>query len=196
MKKISLLFLLLFTLQGLSQEKLFRFGFLLNTNVTTLSADPEIGTVKPQLAFGGSAFARVKILFLYAELDAGFSSKEMIVSNSVSGTKFEYDYSLNGLDLSGILGWRVIGIGKLGNFRLFTGFNLNNYTKVTVTSNGSSVTNPSINTGNNSFVLGTGVDIWRIVFNLKYNFGLTDISSLNNQEIKTTSFIVSMGIKF
>ncbi len=196
MKKSILFLLLLASFYGNSQEKLFRFGFLLNGNITTLSADPEIGTVSPQLAFGGSAFARVKILFLYAELDAGFSSHEVNVSNTVMGSKYDYTYSLNGLDLSGILGWRVIGIGKMGNFRLFTGFNINNYTKITVTSNGSSVTDPSINTGNSAFLFGTGVDIWRIVFNLKYNIGITDINSLNTQKMKASSFVVSIGIKF
>lgn len=196
MKKNFFLLLLMTALTAVSQEKPFRFGFLLNTNATTLSADPEIGTIKPQLAFGGSAFARIKILFLYAELDAGFSSHEINVSNTVMGSTFNYNYSLNGLDLSGILGWRVIGIGKIGNFRLFTGYNINNYTKISVTSNGSSVTNPSINTGNSSLLVGTGVDIWRIVFNMKYNIGLTDLSSLSNQEMKASSFVVSLGIKF
>lgn len=196
MKKAFLLVLLLSALNGISQEKLFRFGFLLNSNVTSLNAEPEIGTVNPQLAFGGSAFARLKILFLYAEIDAGFSSHEVNVSNTVLGTNYEYNYNFNGLDLSGILGWRVVGIGKLGNFRLFTGFNINNYTKITVTSNGSSVADPSINTGNSAFLFGTGVDLWRIVFNLKYNIGLTDLSSLSAQEMKSSSFVVSLGIKF
>jgi hypothetical protein len=196
MKKTILLMLFLSALTGVSQEKLFRFGFLLNTNVTSLSADPEIGTVSPQLAFGGSAFARLKILFLYAELDAGYSAHEVNVSNTVMGTKFESNYVFNGLDLSGILGWRVIGIGKLGNFRLFTGFNINNYSNIKVTLNGSSVSDPSINTGNSAFLFGTGVDIWRIVFNLKYNIGITDLSSLSTQEMKSNSFVVSLGIKF
>lgn len=195
MKNAILILILLVSFKANSQEKIFRFGFLVNSNLTSLNADPEIGTVSPQLAFGGSAFARVKLLFLYLEFDAGFSSHEVEVSNTISGSKFEYNYTLKGLDLSGILGWRVIGIGKLGNFRLFTGYNINNYTKITVTSNGSSVTDPSINTGNSALLFGTGVDIWRIVFNLKYHIGLTDINSMNNQEMKSSSFVISLGIK-
>lgn len=196
MKKALFILLLCSGITVFAQEKIFRWGVLVNSNFTTLIADPEIGTVNPKLAFGGSAFARIKILFLYAELDAGFSSYKVESSNTINNSTFDYTYTLNGLDVSGILGWRVIGIGKLGNFRLFTGYNFNNYTKINVTSNGASVTNPGINNGNSSLIIGTGIDVWRIVLNMKYNIGITDLNTLDNQTLTASSFVVSLGLKF
>jgi len=196
MKKLLLLLLFLSVFGLKAQLSPFSFGFLFTTNATSFNAKPGIGTISPQPAFGGSAFARLKILILYAELEAGYSSHKVNSSQTLSGSKFEYNYTLDGLDISGILGWRVIGIGPLGNFRIFAGYNFNNFTKITVESNGSVVTDPAINTGNSSFLVGTGVDLWRIVFNFKYNVGLTDLSSLNNQELKANSASISVGFRF
>lgn len=194
-KLLPIVFLFAVTISQ-AQMKPFEFGFLFNTNATTFISEPSLGTAKPMFGMGASVFGRMKILFLYAELDAGYASHAVNVTQTASGLAFSSDYKLNGIDISGILGWRVIGIGPLGNFRLFAGYNINNFSKITVETNGTSVSNPSINTGNSSFVLGTGVDLWRIVFNLKYHIGTSDLSTLATQEIKAASFLASIGIKF
>ncbi len=196
MKKLLLVLILAFTFSSDAQVKPVNFGFLFNTNATSFNAEPRIGEINPQLGFGASAFARVKILILYAELEAGFAGHNVNVNETSSGLNFNYNYSLNGIDVSGILGWRVIGIGPLGNFRLFTGYNIGNFSKITVESNGSSVSNPSINTGNSSLLFGAGVDLWRIVFNLRYNIGTTDLSTLSTQKLKANSATISIGFRF
>lgn len=196
MKKTFLILLFATAISLRAQVKPLSFGFLFTANATSLDAKPGIGEISPQLAYGGSAFARLKILILYAELEAGFTGHKVNSTQTSAGLAYSSDYSFSGLDVSGILGWRVIGIGPLGNFRIFAGYNIANFSKITVETNGSSVTNPGINTGNSSFILGTGVDLWRIVFNLKYNIGITDLSTLNVQELKANFASLSIGIRF
>lgn len=196
MKHFFITSFLFAVLIGKAQLNPFTFGFAFTANATSLNAKPGIGTIEPKLGYGASAFARLKILFLYAELEAGYAGHNVNTSQKVNGSDFNYAYSLNGLDLSGILGWRVIGIGPLGNFRLFAGYNFNNYTSIQVKFNGSKVTDPSINTGNSGIIIGTGIDLWKIVFNVKYIIGITDLESSSANELKTNSAAVSLGFKF
>ncbi len=196
MRKSFLLLLFTAALSIRAQVKPFSFGFLFTANATSFNAKPGIGEISPQLAYGGSAFARVKILILYAEMEAGFTGHKLNSTQTSAGLAYSSNYSFSGLDVSGILGWRVIGIGPLGNFRIFGGYNIANFSKITVETNGSSVTNPGINTGNGSFLLGTGVDLWRIVFNLKYNIGTSDLSTLSTQELKANFASISIGFRF
>ncbi len=196
MKRFLIVLFLFTTFSGKTQLNPFTFGVLFTGNGTMLDAKPKYTSVEPQIGYGVTAFARLKILFLYAELEAGYAGHSVNTVQEVSGTKSSYGYSLKGLDLSGILGWRVIGIGKLGNFRLFTGYNFNNYTSIEVSSGGSQVKDPSINTGNSGIIFGTGVDIWKFILNVKYIMGITDLSSSNTQELKTNFAAVSIGFKF
>lgn len=197
MKKTVLLLFLLTALGIKSQViKPFSFGPIITANATTLKAKPSIGNITPEAGFGFGAFARLKILVLYAELDASYSTHKISSSQSISGSNFDYTYALNGLDFSGILGWRVVGIGPLGNFRLFTGYNYCNYSSIKVESNGSKVKDPSINSGNGGLIIGTGVDLWRVVFNLKYVIGLSNLSSVANNELKASSACFSLGFRF
>ena len=196
MKHILIAIALFVCLSAKSQLKPFSFGALVTGNTTSFRADPNIGSWEPKLGYGFSGFARLKIFILYAELEAGFSTHNFGSVQEIGGTNYTSNYKLSGIDVSGILGWRVIGIGPLGNFRLFAGYNLNHFSKITEEFNGNSVTNPSINNGNGSFLVGTGVDLWRVVFNLKYNIGLTDLSSLDAQTLKINSPTFSIGLRF
>lgn len=194
------LFLLLVICMSSMQAQIFEqkvyFGLLATANSTYFDASPSIGSISPDLGYGFSAFLRLRKGSVYGEFEAGYSSHEINVSPDITGTQVSSRYSLAGADLSVLLGWRVVGIGRLGNFRLFTGYNYGNYSKVSIKSNGSQVNDSSIDSGNSGLVGGLGFDFWKIILNLKYVHGLSDISKISNQKINSQYASVSLGYKF
>ena len=196
-KKILLLFVLISgTAQSQILDKKVNFGLLFNANGTSLVADPGIGKISPDLAFGGSAFLRIRARAIYMEAEVGFTSHHVLVKPDIAGTNIESGIQMSGLDLSAIFGWRVVGIGRLGNFRIFTGYNYVHYSRVSVESNSSQVNDASISTGNSGIIGGLGVDLWKIVFNVKYIHGISNISSEQDQTIKSQCVSLSLGYKF
>ena len=197
MKKVLLLFVLL---SAISQAQVFDknvyFGLLFTTNGTVFKADPSIGTITPDFGYGGSAFLRLKKGAVFFEAEAGYLQHQVIVSPDIAGTPVKSNYSLAGADLTAMVGWRVIGIGKLGNFRVFAGFNYGNYSKVSIKNNGTQVNDASVNTGNSSIVGGLGVDLWKVVLNFKYIHGISDISNVADQKINSQCISASLGFKF
>ncbi len=178
------------------REKNLHFGLLLSGNGTSFKADPAIGDISPDFGYGASAFIRVKASMVFAEVEIGYMQHKVIVAPKIAGTTVNSNYTLSGLDLTGLVGWRVVGIGSLGNFRLFAGINYGNYSKVSIESNGAQQNDSSINTGNTSVVGGLGLDLWRIVFNAKYLYGVSNLSSLKDQTLQSRGINISLGYKF
>jgi hypothetical protein len=197
MKKVIVLFVLMSGIASAQfRDKNLHFGILLSANSTAFKADPGIGEISSDRGYGASAFLRLKALIFFGEVEIGYMEHKVIVAPVLAGTTVNSNYSLSGLDLTGILGWRVIGIGSLGNFRLFAGLNYGNYSKVSIESNGAKQNDSSINTGNTSVVGGLGLDLWRIVFNAKYLYGVSNLSSIKDQTLQSRGINVSLGLKF
>ena len=197
MKKILLLFVL-FAANSQAQvlDKNVYFGLLITGNGTQLNAGPSIGKITPDYGFGASAFLRLRKRFVYFEAEVGYAQHKIIVSPDIAGSTVISNYSLSGLDLSAMLGWRVVGIGKLGNFRIFTGINYGRYSDVSIESNSAQVNDSSIETSNTGVIGGLGVDLWKIVFNIKYIHGISNISNTKDQSTKSQYVSVSLGYKF
>lgn len=196
MKKLLFIAALFTSLSYSAQlKRLVDFGPIFSANSTNFDARPHFTSVDPQLGYQLAAFLRVKILMLYAEVDCGYSAQNIVTKQKVAGVDELDNYALNGLNLSGILGWKVIGIGRLGNFRVFGGYNLNNYSTVTITNINAAKSTSHLNNSNNGIVMGTGVDVWKFVFNVKYILGLADIDNTDAQKLKTNTTVVSVGFK-
>lgn len=183
-------------LQSQIFEQKVYFGVLGTTNATFFDASPSIGSITPDLGYGVSAFLRLRKGSVYAEFEAGYASHKIIVSPNINGTTVNSNYSLAGADLNVSIGWRVVGIGRLGNFRLFTGFNYGNYSNVSIKSNGSQVNDSSVNSGNSGIIGGMGFDFWKVILNLKYVYGISDLNNTSNQIINSRYASVSLGYKF
>lgn len=197
MKKVIVL-LMLFVGSASAQlrDKNFHLGILFSGNSTGFTADPTIGEITPDFGYGASAFARLRFLMLYGELEIGYMEHKVIVAPVTSSSTVNSNYTLSGLDLTGLIGWRVFGIGSLGNLRLFTGLNYGNYTKISIESNGAQQNNGSVNKGNTGIVGGIGVDLWKIVLNMKYIYGLSNLTSEADHTINSQCTSISLGFKF
>jgi len=197
MRKFAVLILLLSVLRIQSQAlKPFSWGPILSYNTSNAKAFPDFSSVSPDGGIGLGGFARLKILLLYAEVDVMYATHSFSGHQSISGNSYISSFDLNGFDLSGILGWRVFGIGRLGNFRLFTGYNYQAYSTAELTTNGMPQPTTNLSDSNGNLILGTGFDIWRIVLNVKYLHGFKDLNTLADQELKTRMLNFELGFKF
>ena len=197
MKKILFLSLMYsITTKAQLLDKNVYFGLLGTGNATVFHADPSMGKISPDYGYGLGAFLRLRVRKIFTEFELGYSDHKVMVAPDIQGSTVSTNYSLSGLDLSAQLGWRVLGIGKLGNLRIFAGYNYCHYSEVTAKSNGAQKNNPSITVGNSGVVIGTGIDIWKIVLNVKYIYGISNLSNTSGQDLNSRSVGVSLGYKF
>lgn len=83
-------------------------------------------------------------------------------------------------------------MGKLGNVRIFGGYNWKNYSDISANNN----LNPIAIEKNNSSILGgVGVDLWKLTLDYRYLAGVTDIDA-SDRSIKTAVSNISLGFKF
>ncbi len=196
MKKSLLLVCVLLSMRSFAQEKgPFTLGPIVSMTSTSLNADPDF---EDQIAGSGyniGAFARVKLLFLYAQADISFGSKSASVIVNSQGSNTNVTFKLSGADASAIIGMRLFGLGEKGNLRIFAGYNYNNYTDITYSVDGSTLSADNVNSSNNSMLGGIGIDISRLTIDAKYISGLSDIASSGNQEVKTSVINLTVGFK-
>lgn len=197
MKKILVLFVLATAIANaqLSDKNVY-FGLFFSGNATLFNAEPKIGNISPDYGYGYGAFLRLRKKAIFAEFELGYSQHKIIVEPDIVGTTIKSNFALGGVDLSGMIGWRVVGIGRLGNFRIFTGYNYGHYSQVSIESNGSQVNDASINSGNSGIIVGTGVDLWKVVLNIKYVYGFSDLSNDKDQNLNSRYATVLLGFKF
>jgi hypothetical protein len=197
MKKIFLIAMLLVSTTTYSQDIIpFTFGPMISMTSTSVSASPDFHDQIAGAGYDVGGFARLKILLLYAQLEASFSSKSTsVVLADSSSVNSNVLFRLNGLDLSLIGGMKLFGLGSLGNFRIFLGYNLNNYSDITYALDGNDLSTDNVNTNNSSILGGIGVDLSRLTIDLKYSEGLTDIASSPIQKVHTNVISATLGFK-
>jgi len=169
MKKFILAALLCISVNGFAQ--LIQVGPQFSTNITSLNSD-NFSSKSSGTGVGFAAFARVNLLMFYGQA--------------------EFEYELSGTDATLIAGFKIIPLGKLGNVRVFAGYNWKNYSDIKVSND----LNPiALEKNNHSILGGVGVDLWRFTLDYRYLGGLTDIDS-SEGDIKTRVSTVSLGFKF
>ncbi|MBF7090869.1 hypothetical protein IUY40_04875 [Flavobacterium sp. ALJ2] len=186
MKKFFLITLLSISVNSFSQ--LLELGPILSSNVTSISTnDYNSDSSGTSIGFGG--FARVNLLMLYGQAEFGYAQSKFTVSESgVANT----DYKLSGTEATLIVGYKIIPLGKLGNIRLFGGYNWKNYSNIDRSNNLNYI---DIIKNNNSILGGVGVDLWKLTVDFRYLAGITDIDA-SNLKVKTTVSNISLGFKF
>ncbi|MDN3672379.1 outer membrane beta-barrel protein [Flavobacterium branchiarum] len=186
MKKIFLITLLCISANSFAQ--LLQFGPIVSTNITSISTnDYHSDSSGNSVGFGG--FARVNLLMLYGQAEFGYAQSKFTISET---GLVNTDYKLSGTEASLIVGYKIVPLGKLGNVRIFGGYNWKNYSSIDTSNNLNYI---DIVKNNNSFIGGVGVDLWKLTLDYRYLGGITDIDA-SNAKVKTAVSNISLGFKF
>ncbi|MBK0369886.1 outer membrane beta-barrel protein [Flavobacterium agrisoli] len=177
----------LFCFSATSFAQLIQFGPQISTNSTNIStkgyADDSADTT---IGFG--AFARVNLLNFYGQGEIGFGKTQFSVNDGFGKT----EYDLSGTDFTLLAGFKILPLGKLGNVRLFGGYNWKNYSSIDANNNASPV---DFKKNNSSVIAGAGVDLWKFTLDYRYLIGVSDLDDSPN-EIKTGISNFTLGFKF
>lgn len=186
MKKLFLITLLCISVNSFAQ--LLQFGPMVSSNITSISTnDYKSDSSGSSIGFGG--FARVNLLMLYGQAEFGYAQSKFTVSElGIANT----DYKLSGTEATLIVGYKIVPLGKLGNIRIFGGYNWKNYSNIDRSNNLNYI---DVVKNNNSLLGGIGVDLWKFTLDYRYLAGVTDIDA-SNLKAKTAVSNISLGFKF
>ncbi|MBS7254529.1 porin family protein [Flavobacterium branchiicola] len=186
MKKFILAVLLCISVNGFAQ--LIQVGPQFSTNITSVITD-DFSSKSSGTGVGFAGFVRVNLALFYAQGEFGYTESKFSVSQTGIG---ETDYDLSGTDATLIAGIKIIPLGKLGNVRVFLGYNWKNYSSIDASN---SLNYIALERNNSSFLGGAGVDLWRFTIDYRYLAGVTDLDP-SGRSIKTGISNFSVGFKF
>jgi hypothetical protein len=186
MKKFILVLLLCTSANTFAQ--LVQFGPVVSSNITSILTD-DYSSDSSGTSIGVGGFARVNLLMLYGQAEFGYAESKFTVSQT--GVT-ETDYKLSGTDATLIVGFKIVPLGKLGNVRIFGGYNWKNYSSIDLSNNLNYI---DIVKNNNSVLGGVGVDLWKFTLDYRYLAGVTDIDA-SSLKAKTAISNITLGFKF
>ncbi|SHM14855.1 porin family protein [Flavobacterium saccharophilum] len=186
MKKFILAALLCISVNGFAQ--LIQIGPQFSTNITSVITD-DFSSKSSGTDVGFAGFVRVNLLLFYGQGEFGYSSSKFSVSQTGIG---ETEYTLGGTDATLIAGFKIVPLGKMGNIRIFVGYNWKNYSDIKASNNLNYI---AFENNNSSFLGGAGVDLWRFTVDYRYLAGVTDLDP-SGRSIKTGISNLSVGFKF
>ncbi|WP_264553908.1 porin family protein [Flavobacterium sp. N2038] len=186
MKKFILATLLCISVNGFAQ--LIQVGPQFSTNITSVITD-DFSSKSSGTGVGFAGFARVNLALFYGQGEFGYAESKFSVSQTGIG---ETEYDLSGTDATLIAGFKIIPLGKLGNIRIFAGYNWKNYSSIKANNNLNFI---ALERNNSSFLGGVGVDVWRLTFDYRYLAGVTDLDP-SARSVKTGVSNFSLGFKF
>jgi hypothetical protein len=207
MKKIIILLLVLFVSSEVSFGKI-NFGLKIGYNASKLSSDLDSIKASFNSGFHAGIFMRIGgRVYLqpeaYYTLSGGTFTGDM--KNTVENWKQKV--TIGSLDVPVLVGFKIIN-SKLLTWRIFVGpevsFVVNSKVKdVTLTG---PIETSDINTVNWYGQAGTGIDLWFLNLDVRYQFGFNSIINDVTQTIGTTPtsypvnsmnnmFLVSVGFK-
>lgn len=195
--KLILLFLFLIGIKSKAGEIVpVTFGPFVSMTSTSLTAKPDFVNQLAGSGFNIGALVRLKLLFLYAQGEASFGSRSASATVNDMGLDSNVTFKLKGLDLSALVGLKLFSLGDYGNFRIFGGYNWNNYTDIFYSVNGNSLGTSNVNKNNHSVVGGFGIDLFKLTFDLKFINGFIDISKLTNISIRSRVVNLTVAYRF
>ena len=198
MKKIILMFSLAISTHCMAVELVpFTFGPMVSATGTLLNASPDFASSSAGFGYNVGAFARIKILMLYAQGEVSYAFKKSdFASDNGSGGPMETTLKTKGIDATAIGGIALFGLGDLGNFRLFVGYNWSNFSDIKYEfGNQSASGTDNISKHNHSILGGVGVDLLKLTVDLRYLHGVSDISKVSSAEIKSSIYTLTLGFK-
>lgn len=186
MKKFFIAILLCISANGFAQ--LIQFGPQFSYNITSPITD-DFSSKSSGTGYGVAGFARVNLMLFYGQGEFGYGKSKFSVSQTGIG---ETEYELAGTDATLLVGFKIIPLGKLGNVRVFAGYNWKNYSDIKANN---SLNFIAIEKNNSSILGGVGVDLWKLTVDYRYLAGITDLNP-SGRKLKTGISNISVGYKF
>jgi opacity protein-like surface antigen len=194
MKKLFTLTALLFFIGLSAKAQIFTIGPKFGVSNTTLSIKDNVGEYESgdaKYSYHGGIFARIKITGFYIQPEIYFNSvKGEYVDPNRAPDDQNVTFNRNKIDLPILFGW------KMGPLRINAGpvasFNLDNE----VPNN----TNSAVSEYKNSvfaYQAGIGVDISKLIIDLRYEGNLSNQAVLGNNEgnVRVNQIMLSVGYK-
>lgn len=186
-------------------EHKVNFGAKVGLNVSQLSTRISDFYNENYLGFKGGVFARfnIKKLHIQPELNFSMVGGEGTFGNGTGGS---YSVKVNTLELPIMVGYKVLDF-KIVNVRLAGGvFGAYNLSRSIVVNDpnypaNNNFSNDRAASWNAGFLVGGGVDIWRITVDLRYQWGLVNLMGENifqqdyQAGFKHGTFEISAGFK-
>lgn len=159
-------------------------------NFTDFSKDPETGDASARLAWqlGGMVSFGEKF---YGEGGVFWVQKSNEISADTTDTEFKTD--LSGIRIPVLVGYHLLGkeTGLVG-LRAFGGASAFILTSVTA----EGLTKDDFTSPTYGAFLGAGLDLAMFFLDLKYEWSLSDVVSINSFDVgKTRSFFINAGIR-
>ncbi len=196
MKKITFTIFLFFTTKCFSQDILpLTFGPIVSMTSTTLKSTPDFIDQVSGAGYNFGGFVRMKVLMLYAQGEISYGTKSSSVTVSDTGSNSNATYKLKGMEVTTVLGLKLISLRDLGNIRIFAGYNWNNFSDITYSIDGNEFEASNVNSNNHSLVFGFGADLSKLFFDLKLINGFVDLSDAANIEIKSQVVSLTVGYR-
>ena len=202
MKKLGILMGCLFLAFGASHAqsvKPFEFGVKAGLNVNNLSTRFPDYTNDNYFGLHGGAFARINVKRFIVQPELLYTQVGGNVSIIGGG---DYELRQQGLMMPILFGYKILDF-SLVNLRLHAGpfFAYQFENEVTVSNAVNNFTDDRLNDFTAGVNLGAGIDIWKITFDLRYQWGLTNNLGNNNfandpnAGLKNAVWEVSLGFK-
>jgi len=208
MKKLILSSLFLYITMTVvhAQGGFFSFGPRVGVSQATMNVSSTINNFKYEkgkgsYGFHAGAFARISLFGFYIQPELLFTSTTgQIQVTNTNGTVDEIQkYNFNRVDVPIMIGYRFVKILRL-NAGPVASFNVSTKGK-TATGLGNEIAD-SYKKATFGFQAGVGVDLWKLVIDLKYEGSLSKLSSgvtVNNQSYpfapRLSQVILSVGYK-
>lgn len=195
MKKLFTLTLLLFFIGLNAEAQIFTIGPKFGVSNTTLSIKDNVGEYESgeaKYSYHGGLFARVKITGFYIQPEIYFNSVngEYVDPNRAPDDQ-KVEFNRNKIDMPILFGW------KMGPLRINAGpvasFNLND--EVDTSSPNSAVS--EYKNAVFAYQAGIGVDISKLIIDLRYEGNLSNQAVLGNDEggVRVNQVMLSVGLK-
>lgn len=202
MKKIIVFLLLLFLTAGVSFGQ-FDFGLKLGYNANKLSTNIDTITSQFNSGFHVGAFVRFGKRF-YVQPEAYYTFQGAVFENNVSNTvnNWKQKLTIGTIDVPVLVGFKIIN-AKI-NWRILAGpmvsFVVNS--KIENVSLTGPIKSSDINTVNWYIQAGTGVDVFFLTFDVRYQVGLNNMietvsMGAYNYDLNTSNnmWVVTLGFK-
>jgi len=171
-------------------------GIKAGLTTSKLSTDLDDYNEKSILSYQAGLFARIKGKKFYLQPEVYFTHKggELKTDNSIFN---DNEIKLNTLDIPILLGYKIADL-KVANIRVMGGPVLSFVTDkdLKYSLGGINITDGDLKDNNWALQLGIGADALMFTFDIRYEYGITDISDIEGIELKNNIVVFSLGYKF
>lgn len=206
MKKLSILFVFIMIMMNATQAQLpVSAGLKIGINSSVMPTKiTNMGDVKDQAKTGFlfGAFARINLPVIYLQPELYYTKKGGDMQYlSAPNIVFTQQTTLKTIDVPLLIGVKLINL-KAANLRVMTGPVVSFITSkdISYQLNGIEIGSNTTKTGNYKNTIwglqaGAGIDVLMFTLDIRYEWGLNNISDYSDMNAKTRLFHIALGMK-